>query len=69
MEGLPCAYTDDTLIVLRGDYQGVSALKSILDEFATLSGLHINFAKSTLVPIHMDEALVSQCVQTIGCKA
>lgn len=70
-EGLPCAvlqYADDTLIVLQGDYQGVLALKSILDEFAALSGLHFNYTKSTLVPIHMEETLVTQCVQSIGCK-
>jgi hypothetical protein len=54
--------------VLQGDYQGVLALKSILDEFAALSGLHINYAKSTLVPIHKEETLVTQCVQSIGCK-
>jgi hypothetical protein len=70
-EDMPCAvlqYADDTLIVLQGDNHSVSALKSILDEFAALSGLQINFPKSTLVPIHMDEQLVSQCVQTIRYK-
>lgn len=56
-EGLPCAvlqYADDTLIVLKGNLRGASALKRLLDQFASISGLHINFAKSTLVPIHMD---------------
>lgn len=36
-EGLPCAvlqYTDDTLIVLRGEITGVSLLKEVLDRFA-----------------------------------
>lgn len=44
-EGLPCAvlqYADDTLIVLKGELTGVTLLKSILDQFASLSGLHIN---------------------------
>jgi hypothetical protein len=57
-DGLPCEvlqYADDTLIVLKGDLQGVSLLKQILDQFAALSGLHINYGKSTLVPIHLDE--------------
>ena len=43
--GLPCAvlqYADDTLIVLKGELTGVTLLKSILDQFASLSGLHIN---------------------------
>jgi len=62
-EGLPCAvlqYADDTLIVLKGELTGVTLLKSILDQFASLSGLHINYGKapwsrftwmSTLSPI------------------
>jgi hypothetical protein len=39
-----------------------------LDRFALLSGLHINYAKSTLVPIHMEEQAVNNCVQIIGCR-
>jgi hypothetical protein len=68
---MPCAvlqYADDTLIVLQGDIEGVSALKNILDQFAAMPGLYINYAKSTLVPIHMDEQLVLRCVDIIGCK-
>jgi hypothetical protein len=68
---MPCAvlqYAGDTLIVLQGDLGGASALKLILDQFAALSGLHINYAKSTLVPIRMDEQSVLLCVKTIGCE-
>jgi len=57
--GLPCAvlqYADDTLIVLKGDVTGVTTLKNILDQFASLSGLH------------MDEQVVTDCVQAIGCR-
>jgi hypothetical protein len=70
-DGLPCEvlqYADDTLIVLKGDLQGVSLLKQIIDQFAGLSGLHINYEKSTLVPIHLDEQTISNCVQAIGCR-
>jgi hypothetical protein len=68
---MPCVvlqYADDTLIILEGDLYGNSALKTILDQFAALSGLHINYAKSTMVPIHMDEQVVVHCVEAIGCK-
>jgi len=57
-DGLPCAvlqYVDDTLIVLQGNTTGVASLKTILDDFASFSGLHINYCKSTLVPIHMTD--------------
>jgi hypothetical protein len=69
--GLPCAvlqYADDTLIVLRGDLEGAVALKNILVLFAGISGLHINYGKSTLVPIHMESALIEECVQVLGCR-
>lgn len=69
--GLPCAvlqYADDTLIVHKGDLAGASLLKNILDQFASMSGLHINYAKSTLVPIHMDEQLVNSCVEVVECR-
>jgi hypothetical protein len=70
-DGLPCAvlqYADDILVVLRVDQRGTTALKLILDQFAAITGLHINYAKSTMVPIHMDETLATKCVQAIGCK-
>lgn len=56
--GEPCAvlqYADDTLIVLKGDLQGIRTLKVLLDQFASMTGLHINYAKSTVVLIHMAE--------------
>jgi hypothetical protein len=55
-DGLLCVvlqYVDDTLIDLQGNTTGVAALKNILDNFASFSGLHINYSKSMLVPIHM----------------
>jgi hypothetical protein len=68
---LPCAvlqYADDTLIVFRAEASAAIKLKEILDQFAAMSGLHINFSKSTLVPIHADARLVQQCVQVLGCS-
>ena len=70
-DGLPCAvlqYADDTLVVLQGNTAGVAALKTILDEFASFSGLHINYCKSTLVPIHMTDIITQECVQILGCR-
>jgi len=70
-DGLPCAvlqYAADTLIVLQGNTTGVAALKNILDDFASFSGLHINYCKSTLVPIHMTDNITQECVQVLGCR-
>jgi hypothetical protein len=65
----PVLYADDTLIVFRGDINGVTVLKTILDSFASMTGLHINYAKSTVVPIHMDEQSIQACVQILGCRS
>jgi len=70
-DGLPCAvlqYADDTLIVLWGNTAGAAALKNILDEFTAFSGLHINYGKSRLVPIHMPDSVTQECVHIIGCR-
>jgi hypothetical protein len=67
----PCAvlqYAYDTLVVFKAETETTVKLKEILDQFAALSGLHINFDKSTLVPIHVPEQIVSMCVQAISCS-
>lgn len=51
-----------------GEAQGVVALKERLDQFAVMTGLHINFMKSTIVPIHMDDQVVQECVDIMGCR-
>ena len=70
-ENLPCAvlqYAYDTLIVFKAETIAALKLKEVLDQFAAMSGLHINFGKSTLVPIHADDQEVHQCVQILGCS-
>ena len=67
----PCPilqYADDTLLLLRGDLAEVQQLKLLLDQFALATGLHINFHKSTAVPMHMDDEYASQCVAALGCR-
>ena len=69
-DGMPCAvlqYADDTLIVFRAEVTTAYRVREILDQFAELSGLHINYGKSTLTPIHTAESTVAQCAQTLGC--
>jgi len=45
---LPCAvlqYADDTLVVFKAEAEAALKLKEILDQFAAMSGLQINFDK------------------------
>ena len=53
---LPCPtlqYADDTLIILQGDLCQLVCLKEILSSFSAFSGLHINFEKSTFIPMNV----------------
>jgi len=67
----PCPvlqYADDTLILLRGELSDVRNLKVILDQSSAATGLHINYHKSTAVPMHMGEDLIPQCIDVLGCR-
>jgi hypothetical protein len=48
-------YADDTLLLVRGELEDVQSLRLMLDQFASATGLQINYSKSTAVPIHMNE--------------
>lgn len=48
-------YADDTLIILPGFAAQLFILKSLLRSFADSTGLHVNYDKSFLVPINMEE--------------
>lgn len=61
-------YADDTLIICRAEEDDVRALKSSILSFSKATGLHINFAKSTMISLHVDllkEATLSELLQ---CK-
>jgi hypothetical protein len=47
-------YIDDTLIIFQGDPQQAHLLKEILEPFSMMMGLTINYNKSTLDPINLD---------------
>ena len=43
-------------------------IKGILSAFSAFSGLSINFHKSTLVPICVDEDITAEISSLLGCK-
>lgn len=61
-------YADDTLIVLPADPTQRAHLKSILETFAQSTGLRVNFDKSFLVPINVDEGNINGLISTLGCQ-
>lgn len=60
-------YADDTLIVMRACEAGAARLRQILDMFAEATGLRINFSKSMLVPVHVEQATQELVVRALGC--
>lgn len=67
---LPCPvlqYADDTLILLKGDLAAIQHLKSILDAFSAATGLHINFDKSTFVPMFLEDEEMAALASHLGC--
>ncbi|WVZ95838.1 hypothetical protein U9M48_041552 [Paspalum notatum var. saurae] len=48
-------YADDTLVVMRGSEDDAARLRTLLDQFSNATSLKINYSKSVVVPMHMDE--------------
>jgi hypothetical protein len=71
VDDLPCPviqYADDTLLILRAGRSQVRRLKTILDLFSPATGLHINFHKSTFVPVGgVPGDLASELAGILGC--
>lgn len=59
-------YADDTLMVLPVDPVQLASLKGILETFALSIGLKVNFDKSFLVPINVDENRWRELIATLG---
>jgi hypothetical protein len=71
IDGAPCPvlqYADDTLIVLRADGAAARRLRHLLEQFGVAMGLHINFHKSTLVPMHVDHAVLAEIQNALQCR-
>ena len=46
-------YIDDTLILFKGATSAARCLKDTLDQFSLATGLHINYSKTIIVPVHL----------------
>jgi hypothetical protein len=60
-------YADDMLVIFRASAATAARLKDILDSFARATGLVINFHKSTLVPLHAEDATIALVHDALGC--
>jgi hypothetical protein len=47
-------YADDTLLIMPADPNHLNSLKDILTLVSASTGLQVNYQKTTLVPINID---------------
>jgi len=62
-------YADDTLIFLPNDYSSLLDAKRILCWFEIISGLKVNFYKSSLIGINLDNEYTSSLANAIYCRS
>ena len=61
-------YADDTLVILNADVRELVCLKALLNSFADATGLKVNYHKSNMIPINIEEERVDHFINTINCK-
>ena len=60
-------YADDTLLILQACPQQLIALRRLLHSFTLATGLRVNYDKSCLMPINIDDAKLASLANTFGC--
>jgi hypothetical protein len=67
---VPCPvlqYANDTLILCKASPRTAACLKQILEDFASATGLAINFRKSYFVPMHISPLDAAIMATSLGC--
>ena len=60
-------YADDTFITMEARNDQLEALRNILNLFSISNGLKVNFSKSMIVPINMEQESSQALAQSFGC--
>lgn len=60
-------YADDTILFLDNDEQHLRNLKGTLALFEQISGMRINFHKSELIPLNLDQPETHRVAHIFGC--
>jgi hypothetical protein len=61
-------YADDTLIVLKANANHLFCLKALLLSFAESTDLKVNYSKSNMFPINMEEERLTHFTNTLNCQ-
>jgi hypothetical protein len=60
-------YANDTLLILQACPAQLLALKALLQTFVDATGLRVNYTKSYLMPVNVDNDRLSLLAETFGC--
>jgi hypothetical protein len=60
-------YANDMLLILQASLAQLLALKDLLLNFASATGLRDNYSKSCLLPINIDDQHLLTLANTFGC--
>jgi hypothetical protein len=60
-------YADDTLMVMQADARQLFFLKALLNSFAESTGLKVNYRKSQMIAINVNQEKTQQLANTFGC--
>lgn len=61
-------YADNTILIMPADENQIMHLKTILLIFSQSTGLHVNYSKSSMVPINIDQHTVNTLAESFACK-
>ncbi|MCH83014.1 LINE-1 reverse transcriptase like [Trifolium medium] len=61
-------FADDTLIIGRKSWTNIFAMKAILQLFELISGLKVNFHKSVLLGINVNDSWTKDAASALNCK-
>jgi retron-type reverse transcriptase len=61
-------YADDTIIILKADAPQLICLKGLMHAFSESTGLKVNYSKSCMMPINLEEDRLTHFARTVQCK-
>jgi hypothetical protein len=61
-------FADDTMFTGEGSWENIWTVKAILRSFELVSGLKINFSKSSIVWINLDDDFVEAASTFLSCS-
>jgi hypothetical protein len=60
-------YADDNLVIMQACPNQLLLLKNLLQKFSLSTGLKVNYAKSSMLPINISEERLNELADIFGC--